>query len=385
MIDQTWFCKLLLSDAGIKSPAIYDDLWNFCPIYAITQKEVDSSREIADRRPGNMDKLSHRERLLTILAGDRPDRYAASFWRHFYHMENNAEGTAEAMLHFQREYDWDFMKINPRADYHIEDWGFEQVWSKGEFEKHTKTKFPITRLEDWQKIKPLPPTSPVLAEHLKVVSIIRKRSDKELPILMTVFTPLAIAGRMVEKNEMLAEHLQKAPDVVEGALRAITETFVSFVAELRNAGADGIFFATTQWASSDFVSWAEYQRFGLPYDLKVIRAADVDALNLLHVCHSSNYLTQMTAQPYPATLINWNSFDPTNLPLDRAQAEIPGKRFVGGVDHDGWLLRSTPDEVGCLIDQLKANNTPDRLIIGPGCAIAPEVPKENLHAIRNRL
>jgi uroporphyrinogen decarboxylase len=349
------------------------------------QKEIDTSGEIDDRMVGSMDKLSHHERLLTILAGDRPDRYAASFWRHFYHMENNADGTAEAMLSFQREFDWDFMKINPRADYHIEDWGFEQIWSKGEFEKHKKTRYPIARLEDWQKIKPLPPTAPVLAEHLKVVSLIRKRSDKELPILMTVFSPLAIAGRMVEKNEMLAEHLRTEPDIVESALKAITETFVRYVAELRNAGADGIFFATTQWASREFVSWDKYQRFGLPYDLKVIRAADVDAINVLHVCHSSNLLKEMAAQPYPAALINWNSFDPTNLPLDRAYAEIPDKRFVGGVDHDGWLLRSTPDEIGYLIDQIKANNSPDRLIIGPGCSIAPEVSKENLHAVRNRL
>ena len=74
-----------------------------------------------------MERLSHRERLAAILAGERPDRFAASMWRHFFHMESTVDGTAEAMLHFQREYDWDFMKINPRADYHIEGWGFEQI------------------------------------------------------------------------------------------------------------------------------------------------------------------------------------------------------------------------------------------------------------------
>jgi uroporphyrinogen decarboxylase len=332
-----------------------------------------------------MEKLSHRDRLLTILAGERPDRFAASFWRHFYHMESTAEGTVDAMLYFQREFDWDFMKINPRADYHIEDWGFEQIWSKDEFQKHTKTKFPVTTPEDWLKIQPLSPTSPALAEHLGIVSLIRKRSDRELPILMTVFTPLAVAGRMVEKNEMLAEHLQKYPDMVESALRAITTTFVRFVSELRNAGADGIFFATTQWASSQFLSWSEYQRFGLPYDLRVIRAAERDSINLLHVCHSSSFLKQLSAQPYPARMINWNSFDPTNLPLDKAVSELPDKRLVGGVDHMGWLLHGAPDEVGQMIDRLKNDYAPDRLIIGPGCAIEPQTPKQNLRTIRDRL
>jgi len=225
-----------------------------------------------------MDKLSHRERLQTILSGERPDRFAASMWRHFFHMEGTAEGTAEAMLHFQREYDWDFMKINPRADYHIEGWGFEHKLSRNEFEKHVKTHYPISRIEDWQKITALPVTTPVLAEHLNVVSMIRRRSDKELPILMTVFTPLAIAGRMVENDQTLADHMRQAPEIVESALRAITETFARFVSELRNAGADGIFFATTQWAASEYMTWPEYQKFGLPHDLQVIRAAESDAL-----------------------------------------------------------------------------------------------------------
>lgn len=332
-----------------------------------------------------MSKLSHRERLLTILAGERPDRHAASFWRHFYHLENNAEGTADAMLRFQKEYDWDFMKVNPRADYHIEDWGLEQVWSKDEFEKHSKIKFPVTKIKDWAKITPLSINSPALAEHLKVVSLIRKRSDKELPLLMTVFTPLAIAGRMVEHNETLTEHLREAPEPVESAVRAISETFVKYVAELRNAGADGIFFATTQWASSDSLTWKEYERFGLPYDLPVIRAAGDDAINLLHVCHSSSYLTQLAEHPYPAKMINWNSFDPTNLPLDRGYSALPNHRLVGGVDHTGWLLQSTPDEVAYLIDKLKDENSADRLIIGPGCSIEPKTPKENLRAVRDHL
>lgn len=332
-----------------------------------------------------MSKLSHRERLLTILAGERPDRHAGSLWRHFYHMENSAEGTAEAMLWFQREYDWDFMKINPRADYHIEDWGFEQVWSKNEFEKHRKTKFPITGIRDWQKIRPLSLNSPVLAEHLKVVSLIRKRSDKELPLLMTVFTPLAIAGRMVERDEMLVEHLQKAPELVESALRAITETFVRFVSELRNAGADGIFFATTDWASSDYLTWTDYERFGLPYDLPVINAAGDDAINLLHVCHSNCFLTELSSRSYPAKMINWNSFDPTNLPLDKAEIALPHHCHVGGVDHTGWLLRSTPAEIEYLVDKLKDEFPANRLIIGPGCAIEPTTPKENIRVIRSHL
>jgi len=332
-----------------------------------------------------MESYSHRERIEMILAGETPDRFAASFWRHFFHMEHTCEGTAEAMLAFQKEFDWDFMKINPRADFHVEDWGLKQEWSRDEFKKHTKSNFPITTIDDLANLKPLSATEGVLGEHLKMVNMIKKKSDPELPILMTVFTPLAIAGRMLENQKMLVEFLRTEPEKVEQGLQVVTDTFARFAAELRNAGADGLFFATTQWASEDMISWEEYERFGLPYDLKVIQAAEPDALNLFHVCSSANYLKKLKSIDYNAALYNWDSCDPSNSPLDKGVELLDGKAIVGGVDQHGWLLKSEPDEVAYLIDQLKEKNSRSRLIIGPGCSVPPEVPMANFQAIRDNL
>lgn len=331
------------------------------------------------------DKYSHRERIQMIIAGERPDRFAASFWRHFFHMEHHADGTAEAMLTFQKRFDWDFMKINPRADYHVEDWGLTQHFSHDEFKKHTKSNFPVSTADDWLKIRPLEPTAPVLAEHLAVVSKIRRGTDRELPILMTVFTPLAIAGRLVENRATLVGHLRKDPDKVEAGLRAITQTFARFASELRNAGADGLFYATTQWASNDTITWEEYQRFGVPFDLEVIQATEDDAINLFHVCSSHNYLKELAGIDYHCQLYNWDSDDPTNTPLDKAFDLLPGKTLVGGIDQRGWLVKSRPDEVAHSVDKLKGAHDSSRLIIGPGCSMPPETPMENLQAIRERL
>ncbi len=331
------------------------------------------------------EKYSHRERLELILAGQKPDRFAASFWRHFFHRENNAEGTAEAMLEFQERFDWDFMKINPRADYHIEDWGLKQVWSRNEFEKHTKTSFPVNSPADWLKISPLPMTAPALSEHLRVVSLIRKSSPRDFPLLMTVFTPISIAGRMVKDHQMLVDDIHNHPDQVHSALQAITDTFARYVVELRNAGADGIFYATTHWASSDLLTWKEYETFGVPYDLRVIQGLDSAALNLLHVCASNNYLRELSRLDYRAALINWDTADPTNLPLDRSYDLFADKTVVGGVDYRGWLINSQPDEISTLITELKRRSDPSRLIIGPGCSIEPTTPMENLQAIRDAL
>jgi uroporphyrinogen decarboxylase len=302
-------------------------------------------------------------------------------------MEHCADGTVEAMLAFQKEYDWDFMKINPRADYHTEDWGLRSEWSHQEFRKHEKVAYPVETAADWRKITPHASTPPSLAEHLTVVSRIRKKTDRELPILMTVFTPLAIAGRLIKDKQRLVEQLRNEPERIHGALRAITVTFTAYVSDLRNAGADGIFFATLNWASSDMITWDEYLAFGVPYDLEVMKAAESDAINLLHVCASNNYLDKLAKiEGYGCQLFNWDSADPSNRPIDRAGAILGnGKVAVGGVDQEGWLLHSDADEIGCMIDKIKDHHSPTSLILGPGCVVPPEVPAANLHAIRMRL
>ncbi len=319
------------------------------------------------------------------MAGERPDRFAASFWRHFYHREHSAEGTAEAMLGFQKRYDWDFIKINPRATYHVEDWGVRMKWSRDEFTNHERTAVPVTVLDDWNRILPHNPSSPVLAEHLKVISLVRKGVGKEVPVLMTVFTPLSIAGWLVSEPQVLLDHLHRAPEKVEQALRAITTTFVRFTAEVRNAGADGLFFATTLWASRNMLTWEEYRRFGVAHDLEVIKAAEDDAINLLHVCSSQNFLKQLSEIDYHCHLYNWDSDEATNVTLDAGYDLLPGKTLVGGVDRRGWLLKGTADEAAHRVDDLMIKHDSNRLVVGPGCAVPPEVPPENLLAVRGAL
>ncbi len=332
------------------------------------------------------DSYSHRERIQAIIAGEKPDRFAASAWRHFYHMEHHAEGTVEAMHWFQKEFDWDFMKINPRANYHVQDWGLTIHYSHDEHSRHKYSDYPITGPEDWLNIKPLDPGANNLAEHLEVVTQLRKKSGKDLPILMTVFTPLAIAGRMVEDDQMLADHIRSHPDNIHSALRAITDTFRKYASELRNAGADGLFYATTQWGAGNLITWDEYKLFGIPYDKEVLAGAEGDAINLLHVCDSNNFLRELAEEDwYGCQLINWDASDPTNPPIDKTFDLLKGHAIVGGIDHKGWLLHSSPEEVGYKMDMLKDELDRSRVIIAPGCSLRDETNMETLRTIRKRL
>jgi uroporphyrinogen decarboxylase len=272
------------------------------------------------------DKYSHRERIEMIMAGETPDRFAASIWRHFFHLELSAENLAKAMLDYQDKYDWDFMKINPRASYHVEDWGCTLEWSDDESQRHRHIDYAVKGADDWLTLEVLSPESPVLAEHLMAIKRIKEKCDPELPLFMTVFTPLSIAHRLVgDENKMVEFIGQSSEDVLKG-LETITRTFEKYAAEIRNAGADGLFFATTAWASSDLVLREQYDKFGRPFDLRILKAAGDDALNILHVCASNNYLMELL--DYPAPLVNWDCSDPTNIPLDKSYAMIGDKTVL---------------------------------------------------------
>jgi len=70
------------------------------------------------------------------------------------------------MLQSFRAYDWDYMKVNPRASYHVEDWGARLERSQDPNHGHKFVAVPVREPADWSRLRPLKPTAPVLAEQL---------------------------------------------------------------------------------------------------------------------------------------------------------------------------------------------------------------------------
>src|SRR6476661_6305009 len=75
-------------------------------------------RSVGCRRCEMTTPLSRRDRVMATVAGDPVDRPPMSFWGHFYDREQSAKDLAAATLAFRARYDWDFVKLNPRASYH---------------------------------------------------------------------------------------------------------------------------------------------------------------------------------------------------------------------------------------------------------------------------
>ncbi len=324
------------------------------------------------------DRMSSKERVLATIAGEEVDRPPLSVWRHFYHHERSTDGLVEAMLGFQRRFGWDFMKVNPRAHYHVEDWGVRYAYPADPNVAPSPAEVPVKSAEDWGRIQPLDPSHGILGEHLLALRRIGQGMPDGVPYVMTVFTPLSVAGMMAESEQTMLKYMQESPDRLRQALEAVTQTFERYVPLCLEAGASGIFFATTRWATYNRLTEEQYRTWGRPYDLRVLAAAQQAPFNILHVCRSRNMLLALA--DYPVEALNWDVSDPTN-PSIREGSNMTDKVVIGGIPHTK-LDRIPISEAEVAARDALSQARGRRFMLGPGCTIPPTTPETVLDRVK---
>jgi uroporphyrinogen decarboxylase len=327
-----------------------------------------------------MAAMTPRERVWATLRGEPVDRPPVSFWGHFYHRESTAHDLAEATLEHQREYAWDWVKLNPRKHYHVEDWGVRYLYTGRSSDKPVLEAWPVHQPQDWLAITPRAHDRGALAEQLDAVRRLRAGLPLEVPFVQTVFTPLAVLAEMVEEPGELKLHMRTHPNAVRGALEAVTSTYEPYVRAVLEAGADGIYLATTDWASLNWMSAVEYREWARPFDLRLLAAAEGAPFNVLHVCKPRNLLFELG--DYPVSAFSYDATHPTNPPLDQALARLPGA-VMGGISHEEALQESSPDAVLKEFRKGMEWTGGRRWLVAPGCSIPPATPAANLKAVRS--
>ncbi len=324
--------------------------------------------------PGN-----RRARVLASAAGRPVDRAPIAFWGHSYHRESTAADLARATLEFRDRHDWDFVKLNPRASYHGEVWGLACRYSGRPDEKPVRVAHPVHRVEDWRAIDERGIEAPPLAEQLEAIRLVRRGLPDDVLLIETIFSPLAIAADLADGPPVVLEHLRQDETLVLGAMRRIATTFRRFARAVLDAGADGIFFATVDWATRDRLAPEEYVRLARPTDLEVLGAAAGATFNLVHVCRPRNLLRQVA--DYPAHGFSWDATDPSNPGLSEGLEWFDGAA-LGGIGFGRSLTDPSPD--GALAE-LRAGFEATggrRWIVAPGCSIPPAARPETLDALR---
>jgi uroporphyrinogen decarboxylase len=323
--------------------------------------------------------MNKKARVDAALRGDPVDRAPISFWGHDYLREWSPAGLADAMLDNFRAYDWDYMKVNPRASYHVEDWGGELVRSQDPNRGPTFKRPAVTEPADWRRLRPLQPDRGVLGEQLDALRQIRDELQGEAYFVQTIFSPLSVAKYLVgNRQEIIQTAIEDDPGALRAALGVIVDTYVEYARACLEAGASGIFFATTGWASAGALTPDQYRRWGIEYDMPVVESVAGRApFNILHNCGTGIYFDLLA--DYPVHAISWASTFPGNPTLAEGKQRTD-KAVMGGVSEKSVLVDGTPEQVATEVRAAIEQTGGLRVLVAPGCSIPPRTPKDNLAA-----
>jgi uroporphyrinogen decarboxylase len=320
--------------------------------------------------------MTKRERLEAAIRGEASDRPPVALWRHFPGDDQDPGELAASTVNFQRQYDFDFVKVTPASSFCVRDWGAEDRWMGNEEGTREYTRRPVVRPEDWRALPPLDPERGALGAQLRCLELIHEALGDETPFIQTIFNPLTQAKNLAGQRVMLA-HLRQEPNVVRAGLEVIADTTVRFIEAARQRGIAGIFMAS-QHASYELLSEAEYREFGVRFDRRLLEAADGLWLNVVHL-HGERVMFDAVAD-YPADVVNWHDRE-TPPTLGEGQARVRGA-VLGGLRQWETMLRGSPADVRReAIDAFRQTGG-RRFILGTGCVTPITAPWDNLRAAR---
>jgi len=323
-----------------------------------------------------MPEMSKRERLEATIRGEATDRVPVALWRHFPGDDQDPAELAASTVAFQRQYDFDFIKVTPASSFCVRDWGVQDYWIGNEEGTREYQHYPVRTPEHWYAIHRLEPEQEALGAQLRCLELIRKAVGDEVPFIQTIFNPLSQAKNLAGKQNLMA-HIRENPVAVRTALEAITATTVRFIQAARERGIAGIFLAV-QHASYELMCEREYEEFGVPFDRKLLEAANGLWLNVLHL-HGSRVMFDLLAG-YPVQVINWH--DRETLPTLRGGQQRFKRAVLGGLRQWETMVRGAPEQVRLEAEEALRQTGGRRFILGTGCVTPITAPWANLRAAR---
>ncbi len=332
--------------------------------------------------------MNHEERIRAAIAGEEVDRVPINIWMHFSRYDQDPVSLALAQIQFQREYDFDFIKLMPFGLYSVQDWGAQIEIYCDPLKEPVVLSSPIQDVRSYEMIEPLNANHGTWGKQLELAQQVSRRVDPDTPFIQTIFSPLTTLKKLA--GDRLLRDMQTDPQAVHSALKAITETTVAFVQANIDAGVSGFFFAT-QCAQRDMFTDAQFAEFAQQYDLQVMRSyCEKTYFNVVHI-HGSDVRFEQIAAGYPCNVVNWH--DRNTSPSMAEARGLCSKCFLGGIleaphfegnrlVYKSILNDSTPGEIRRHVQEAIDAAGRRRLILGPGCVADPRAAAENIRAAR---
>jgi len=313
------------------------------------------------------------------LALERPDRPPVAWWGHTYREEWSARDLAAVTIDRQRRFGWDFVKLQPRACCFAQAFGSRYEPSPDGTAAPRLVGPVVEGPGDWSGVPAADASVPALADQVEALGRVVEALGPQVPVLQTVFSPLTVAGYLVgEDRPRAASALRSDGRKMREALERIADTLADFAVRSIGAGAAGVFYAISGYASADLLSPKEYERLALPHDRRVLEAVSASAwFTVLHLCGPRLHFD--LGAELPSAAVSWSIHEPGNPSLAEGRSRL-GRAVMGGIDHRR-MPRTSPQDV---LEQGRAaveDTDGVGLLLAPGCSVPPETPEANLQAV----
>jgi len=312
-----------------------------------------------------MTSMSPGARVRAAVQGEPVDRVPLCFWHHF-RPEGSGERLAGFTIDFFRtKFDLDIVKIMPDL-----------------LPLYPRPEGGQAHAADWANLQPVGLDSRCFSEQLTCIRTLRARLGDELPIILTLFSPLGMAFHLAPKETAIA-HLREDPAAFEQGLKTLAANFRELVGAAIAAGASGIFFSCMGATNLDLTP-REYLRFAQPYDLQVLAGAQDGWLNIVHVhadpSQSGDRIYFEQFVDYPVAVLSWS--DKLTGPSLREALTLTGKGLMAGMAERGPLTHGGEQELRAEMQAAVAQTKGRRLILANGCSVPDDTPEEWLHTAR---
>ena len=331
-----------------------------------------------------------KDRVEAVLHGELPDRPPITCYHHFPEFEHNgAQLMAKTMLDFQNKFDWDYIKINPRAVYYYEAWGNTYDYTRYNDVVPTRVSSLIHSYTDLEKVGEMTGYEPIWQEQYETTRLIVEGS-KGTPVFAGAFTPIGIllnlcgyrsVGRYREsprEESDLIRLCNEHPEEVHKALKNIAITMAKYCENMKKAGVTGVFYAALGMARTGYFTPEEWQTFCKPYDLIAMEPIR-DLPNIVHTC--GIYGNPQWFTDYPCRVIHWAASAPGNPPMTGSAKWLRKKIAMGGCDE-----RPFGNDKAQLITEMSLQTLRDMkgvpFLMAPECSVSPKVLDSELYAFR---
>lgn len=313
--------------------------------------------------------------MRAALAGEKVDRPPAGAWGHTYKEEWSPERLAAVTVERARNNGWDFVKFQPRATFFAEAFGNQYQPSGHALRGPVLLESAVSGLQDWNRLELIRPE--VLDDQVRALSLVVAELGAGVPVIQTVFSPITVADYLIGREKRtLVRNLRQHPEVLLPVLNMIADVLAGFARRSVDAGAAGVFYAISGFATPDAMPNQVYDELLFPIDKRILEGLPEQAwFNVLHLCGS--HVNMDVARRLPVQAVSYSIHNRGNPSLAEAQ-QLTGKAVMGGVEQRRVLTGGPSVTIERQVRAAISSTGGRRLLVAPGCSVPPRAPSANL-------